>query len=73
MSVTEDNPLGGSSMINEDLVHTMTNPIVDRFTPEKIVFGSWARGETLPDSDCDFLVVMLYQGSKKETARYQSA
>ena len=67
MSVTKENLLGGPSTINEKLVQTMADRIVDRFTPQKvIIFGSWARGETVPDSDLDFLVVMPYQGSKRD-------
>lgn len=43
--------------------------IVQRFRPEKIIlFGSRARGDALPDSDADLLVVMKVRGSRRRKA-----
>lgn len=54
-------------MITDAVVKAMTQCIVERFAPERIIaFGSWARGEHDTDSDIDFLVVMPYKGSKRE-------
>lgn len=54
-------------MVDKGIVQTMTNLIVERFAPLKvIVFGSWARGEETPDSDLDFLVVVPYRNSKRD-------
>jgi predicted nucleotidyltransferase len=54
-------------MISKETVQQMTQRIIENFSPQKvIVFGSWARGETNSDSDIDFLVVMPYNGSKRE-------
>ena len=54
-------------MVDQDIVQKMTRRIVERFAPQKIIaFGSWARGETGPDSDIDFLVIMPYTGSKRD-------
>lgn len=45
--------------INLELVSAMTERIVEKFKPYKvIVFGSWARGDMSIDSDVDLLVVM---------------
>ena len=41
------------------VVQSLVQSIVDVVHPLKIIlFGSYARGETNPDSDIDFLVVM---------------
>jgi predicted nucleotidyltransferase len=46
----------------------MVRRIVERFDPEKIIlFGSHARGNADPDSDVDLLVVMPFEGSKRQT------
>ena len=48
-------------MVDQDIVGKMTQRIVERFAPQKIIaFGSWARGEIGPDSD------MLLAGGKTE-------
>jgi predicted nucleotidyltransferase len=61
------NQEAGEKMITEELVLLMTQRIIDKFSPEKvIVFGSWARGEAHSQSDLDFLVVMSYAGSKRD-------
>jgi predicted nucleotidyltransferase len=45
----------------------MVRRIVERFDPERIVlFGSHARGNAVPDSDVDLLVVMRFEGSKRD-------
>jgi len=45
----------------------MVSRIVKRFHPEQIIlFGSHARGHAGPDSDVDLLVVMPFEGSKRE-------
>ena len=54
-------------MINEALIGMMVRRIVDDFEPQQIVvFGSWARGEAKEDSDVDLLVVMPFEGSKRD-------
>jgi predicted nucleotidyltransferase len=43
--------------------------LVEGFDPLRIVlFGSQARGQALPDSDLDLLVVVAHLGDKRETA-----
>lgn len=50
-------------------INTMVNRIVRQFSPDKIIlFGSFARGNTHPDSDVDLLVVMPVTGSKRKKA-----
>jgi predicted nucleotidyltransferase len=50
-------------------IHMMVDRIVRRFRPEKIIlFGSHARGDALPDSDVDLLVVMSVKGSRRQKA-----
>jgi predicted nucleotidyltransferase len=50
-------------------INSMVDRIVERFRPEKIIlFGSHARGDALPDSDVDLLVVMSMTGSKRRKA-----
>ncbi|GAW28002.1 MULTISPECIES: nucleotidyltransferase domain-containing protein [unclassified Carboxydocella] len=45
--------------MNQDIIQKMVSTIRIKFDPEQIiVFGSWARGETVEDSDIDFLVIM---------------
>ena len=45
--------------ITDDLVQDITNRIVARFRPRRILaFGSYARGEQKPDSDLDLIVEM---------------
>lgn len=51
----------------EAAIGEMVRRIVERFHPEKIIlFGSHARGDANPDSDVDLLVVMPFEGSKRE-------
>jgi len=46
----------------------MTERIVERFQPRQVIlFGSHARGDTTPDSDVDFLVIMPFSGSRLDT------
>jgi predicted nucleotidyltransferase len=43
--------------------------VVSRFSPEKIIlFGSYAQGNTGPDSDLDLLIAMPVNGSKLQKA-----
>lgn len=50
-------------------INTMVSRIVRQFQPEKIIlFGSHARGQALPDSDVDLLIVMPVTGSKRQKA-----
>lgn len=54
-------------MVSEQLVQSMTDKIINAFSPEKvIVFGSWARNESNEDSDIDFLVITSYNGSRRD-------
>ena len=54
-------------MITEYIVKSMTEKIINSFSPEKIIiFGSWARNEATEDSDIDFLVITSYNGSKRD-------
>lgn len=56
-----------AAMITERVVQSMTERIVNAFSPERvIVFGSWARNEVTKDSDIDFLVITPYTGSKRD-------
>ena len=48
-------------------IRAMVSQIVDRFHPEQVIlFGSHARGDAGPDSDVDLLVVMPFEGSKRD-------
>jgi predicted nucleotidyltransferase len=50
-------------------INIMVERIVSRFRPQKIIlFGSHARGDALPDSDVDLLIVMSVTGSKRQKA-----
>jgi len=45
----------------------MVKRLVRRFKPEQIIlFGSHARGNARPDSDIDLLVVLPFNGSRRE-------
>lgn len=49
----------------QDLIYQ----IRDRFRPEKIIlFGSYAYGEPVEDSDVDILVIMDFEGSTRNQA-----
>jgi len=62
-SVTRINP------VVEEQIHKITERIVRRFEPVKIIlFGSYAQGKQTPDSDIDLLVVMPVRGSKRKKA-----
>lgn len=51
----------------EDTLQEMTNRIVERFDPEKVVlFGSYARGEAHRHSDVDLLVVLRTAEDKRQ-------
>ena len=48
-------------------IQRMVNRIVKEFQPERVIlFGSHARGEGGPDSDVDLLIVMPFEGSKRD-------
>ncbi|RJP20646.1 MAG: nucleotidyltransferase domain-containing protein [Candidatus Omnitrophota bacterium] len=52
--------------INEQ-IDEMVKRIVQRFDPKKIIlFGSQARGDANKDSDVDLLVIMEFDGLKRE-------
>jgi predicted nucleotidyltransferase len=51
----------------EAAAQAMTERIVERFDPEQVIlFGSVARGDVHPDSDVDLLVVMPFEGPRRE-------
>ena len=51
----------------QQTIDEMVRRIVTQFDPERIIlFGSHARGTAGPDSDVDLLVVMVFEGSKRE-------
>ena len=51
----------------EAAIEEMVRRIIEQFDPERIIlFGSHARGDAGPDSDVDLLVVMDFEGSKRE-------
>ena len=48
-------------------IERMVGRIVEGFDPQKIIlFGSYARGTSGPDSDVDLLIIMNVMGSKKD-------
>ena len=50
-------------------IEGMVRRIVEGFDPQRIIlFGSYARGTSGPDSDVDLLIIMDVEGSKKEIA-----
>ena len=54
--------------ITPELIDKMAKRLARRFKPERIIlFGSHARGTAGPDSDVDFLVIMPFAGSKRDT------
>lgn len=53
----------------DNLIDQIVKRITDRFETQQIVlFGSYARGLTTPDSDADLLIVMNVNGSKRKQA-----
>jgi predicted nucleotidyltransferase len=51
----------------QEKIQEMVRRIANQFQPEKIyLFGSRARGDNHPDSDVDLLVVMPFQGNRRE-------
>lgn len=56
-------------LITETLLQEITQRIVERFNPQKIIlFGSRAAGTARPDSDVDLLVIMPAEGSAIQRA-----
>jgi len=52
------------------IIHQITARIVDAISPEKIIlFGSYASGETSPDSDIDLLIIKKTQERPAERQR----
>ncbi len=52
--------------VSLNAIRKMVRPIVAQFDPDRIIlFGSHARGDSGPDSDIDLLVVMSFEGSKR--------
>jgi predicted nucleotidyltransferase len=53
--------------ITPQLIDKMARRLARRFKPEQIIlFGSHARGTAGPDSDVDLLIVMPFNGSKRD-------
>ncbi len=69
--VAESSPVwetteAGPSSRMDTRIREMVNRIVERFDPEKVIlFGSYGRGEAVPDSDVDLLIVMQVEGPKR--------
>lgn len=50
-------------MVKMKHIHELAEKIGDLYNPEKIIlFGSYAYGKPMPDSDVDILVVMSFEG-----------
>ena len=50
-------------MITMEEIETYARRIAEEFRPERIIlFGSYAYGSPIPDSDVDILVVMPFEG-----------
>lgn len=50
-------------MITENQIREMSDDIVRKFNPEKVIlFGSYAYGTPTPHSDVDVLVVLPFEG-----------
>ncbi len=56
-------------MIAMQEIQNFASRIVEHFEPERIVlFGSYARGDFVPDSDVDMLVVLPFEGKNWRVA-----
>jgi nucleotidyltransferase-like protein len=70
--VAQDNAMGITSSVSDDLLAQMAQVIVREVEPERIIlFGSHARGEARPDSDVDLLVER--EGFGKQRSRRREA
>jgi len=50
-------------------IEEFVNEVVEKFDPHRVVlFGSYANGEELPDSDVDLLVIMDFEGRPQTQA-----
>ena len=50
-------------MVQINDIQELANRIVQEFSPDRIVlFGSYARGTAVPDSDVDLLVILPFEG-----------
>ncbi len=57
-TLVERDPQLKTSYITENLLNYIISKIVSSIHPEKIIlFGSYAKGHALPDSDLDLLVI----------------
>lgn len=62
-------------MSRQDQIDDVCRRIIKGFNPERLIlFGSEARGTSLPDSDIDLLVIMPFNGSplKQATSIYRA-
>jgi len=56
-------------MIDEKIIHELSERIAREFEPERIIlFGSYACGNPTEDSDVDLLVIMPFEGKGAEKA-----
>ena len=52
-------------MISDDLIQSITDRLVDKFNPQRIIlFGSQARGTADDRSDVDILVICPIEGNR---------
>lgn len=50
-------------MVDQDSITRISRRIVEEFNPEKIIlFGSYAYGKPIGDSDVDLLVILPFKG-----------
>lgn len=55
--------------IPDNIIQALVNEIVEHYHPHRIIlFGSYARGNTRPESDVDLLVIMPTELSEREQA-----
>lgn len=56
-------------MSSREKIEEFVNEVVKRFDPHRVVlFGSYASGQELPDSDVDLLVIMDFDGRPQTQA-----
>ncbi len=66
--------MASTADVSAELLQQMAQVIVREVEPERIVlFGSHARGEALPDSDVDLLVIEREPFGKLRSRRRQAA
>ena len=60
--------------VSDEVIGKMAREIARTVDPERVVlFGSWARGETNPDSDVDFLIVEREPFGPERSRRREAA